>query len=219
MGKPILHNLQGKYVPTAEDKEGLGKINTFLFSDEGAEFIRNLKSKGQISENSTFTEKQRWAAIHLGISINDRAFSFSYGSMAQAALGILMENGNVQIKEDGTGNGLILHIQEVGLAKPEVVNTLLALRGKNGRLTESFQLWDNGGRTINLGPETYVVFSTNPVDGTYLARNEVDPALSRNLRWVRQGEISSATIKTGCPIFFKFIKLIMQTLKTDHLQL
>ena len=200
-GQTDTAQLTGKYVPTAEDKESLSKINAFLFSDTGAEFIKSLKTKGQISENSTFNEKQRWAAIHLGISINDRTFSFSYGSMAQAALGTLMENGNVQIKEDGTGNGLILHIQEVGLAKPEVVNALLALRGKNGRLTESFQLWDNGGRVINLGPETYVVFSTNPVDGTYQSRNDVDPALSRNLRWVRLGEISSATIEQAAPHF------------------
>ncbi|MCB0318853.1 MAG: hypothetical protein KDD56_08855 [Bdellovibrionales bacterium] len=200
-GQTDTAQLTGKYVPTAEDKQAISKINSFLLSDKGAEFIKHLKDKGQITENSTFAEKQHWAAIHLGISINDRAFSFSYGSMAQAALGTLIENGNVQIKEDGTGNGLILHIQEVGLAKSEVVNALLALRGKNGRLTESFQLWDNGGRTISLGTETYVVFSTNPVDGTYLARNEVDPALSRNLRWVRQGEISKDTIKQAAPHF------------------
>jgi hypothetical protein len=105
--------------------------------------------------------------------------------------------------DERKGMGFILHIEEVGLAEPRVINALLKLRGKRGQLAEEIQLWENGGRKIKAGPKFWVFFSTNPPE-EYLARNEVDPALARGVVFKRMEELSEESLHLAADYYFTY---------------
>jgi hypothetical protein len=105
--------------------------------------------------------------------------------------------------DEQKGMGFTLHIEEVGLAEPQVINTLLKLRGKRGQLAEEIQLWENGGKKVKSGPKFWAVFSTNPPE-EYLARNEVDPALARAVVFKRMPEICEESLRLAADYYFTY---------------
>jgi len=105
--------------------------------------------------------------------------------------------------DEQKGMGFTLHIEEVGLAEPQVINALLKLRGESGQLANEIQLWENGGRKVKSEPKFWVFFSTNPPE-EYLARNEVDPALAREVVFKRMGDLSPESLRLAAKYYFTY---------------
>ncbi len=130
-------------------------------------------------------------------------WSFQYGAVPKAMCLVRNPDGSFSFDEEN-GEGFILHIEEVGLAEPQIINALLQLRGKRGRIADFIQLWENGGRKIKAGPKFWVVFSTNPPEEGYSGRNEIDPALARGVVFKRMGEISEDSYFLAAEYFFTY---------------
>jgi len=127
---------------------------------------------------------------------------FQYGAVPKA-MGLTRPPDGTFSFDEQRGMGFTLHIEEVGLAEPQVINALLKLRGKRGQLAEEIQLWENGGKKIKAGPKFWVFFSTNPPE-EYLARNEVDPSLARGVVFKRMGELSEDSLHLAADYYFTY---------------
>jgi len=92
----------------------------------------------------------------------------------------------------------------VGLARPSVTNAMLRFRGENGELSESFQLWELDGRPIQKGPNTFLVYTTNPIEG-HVDRKPLDAALTRGCEVSNQGEtLSPESMKMSARKIFTY---------------
>ena len=208
-GQTDVSDLIGKWVP----REGVGdqvhqKWEQFLRSQHGQERLEVIadgiaRTSDQMTPDDQarmYTAQMQRLAAEAGLSLNSD-FTFQLGAIPKAFMGEYVD-GKFQVREGA--EGFIIHVQEAGLAKPSVLNALLRIRGEQGRIAESLQLWEDSGRVVNKGPRTFVVFTTNPADG-YLDRKPIDPALSRGLEWQRFGEgLSDASVEMTARKIFTY---------------
>ena len=125
----------------------------------------------------------------------DPSFVLQYGALPKA-MGLVEEEKGLILHPGIREEGNILHIQEVGLAEPAIINVLLQLRGQEGKIADSLQLWDDSGAVVKAGRGFWLVMSTNPPEaGGYLDRNPIDPALARGSIYARLNELSSESLK------------------------
>ncbi len=190
-GQTDTAELLAKYVPASHDPAAK-LVTEFLGSDAGRTWLKTEYESGRLSDK---TEPQRIlfdAANHLRITLNDKSFTLSLGTIPKAAIARVGADGKLQFDEEKPGPGTILLVDEVGLAKGPVVMALLRLRG-DGEMVNSFQLWEDGGREIPIGPHCLMVFASNTLN--YGDRNPVDKALARSLNWARIGELTDKDIE------------------------
>ena len=207
-GQTDVSELMAKWVPKVETEEEKRKWNEFL---ELAETQTKLsKITQEVEEKEKLSQEQKLTLIHsklqelaksAGLSEKTQ-WRFQYGAVPKAMSLTKNSDGTFSFDEQ-KGAGFVLHIEEVGLAEPQVINALLKLRGKRGQLAEEIQLWENGGRKIKAGPKFWVVFSTNPPE-EYLARNEIDPALARGVVFKRMGELSKESLYLAAEYYFTY---------------
>jgi MoxR-like ATPase len=207
-GQTDVSELMAKWVPKVETEEEKKKWNEFLESTEAQEKISQIAE--EVEQKEKLSQEQKLALIHTklqelaksaGLSEKTQ-WRFQYGAVPKAMGLIRNPDGSFSFDEQ-KGTGFILHIEEVGLAEPQVINALLKLRGKRGQLAEEIQLWENGGRKIKAGPKFWVFFSTNPPE-EYLARNEVDPALARGVVFKRMKELSAESLDLAAEYYFTY---------------
>jgi MoxR-like ATPase len=207
-GQTDVSELMAKWVPKVETEEEKRKWNEFLESTEAQ--IEISKIAQEVEQKQGLSQEQKLALIHsklqelaksAGLSEKTQ-WRFQYGAVPKAMGLIRNPDGSFSFDEQ-KGVGFILHIEEVGLAEPQVINALLKLRGKRGQLAEEIQLWENGGRKIKAGPKFWVYFSTNPPE-EYLARNEVDPALARGVVFKRMTELSEESLRLAANYCFTY---------------
>jgi len=207
-GQTDVSELMAKWVPRVETEEEKRKWNEFVESLEAQEKISQIAQ--EIEQKEKLSQEQKLALIHTklqelaksaGLSEKTQ-WRFQYGAVPKAMGLIRNPDGSFSFDEQ-KGMGFIIHIEEVGLAEPQVINALLKLRGKRGQLAEEIQLWENGGRKVKAGPKFWVVFSTNPPE-EYLARNEVDPALARGVVFKRMGELSEESLRLAADYYFTY---------------
>jgi MoxR-like ATPase len=207
-GQTDVSELMAKWVPKVETEEEKKKWNEFLESAEAQEKISKIAE--EIEQKEKLSQEQKLALIHTklqelaksaGLSEKTQ-WRFQYGAVPKAMGLIRNPDGSFSFDEQ-KGTGFILHIEEVGLAEPQVINALLKLRGKRGQLAEEIQLWENGGRKVKAGPKFWVFFSTNPPE-EYLARNEVDPALARGVVFKRMKELSVESLHLAADYYFTY---------------
>jgi len=179
-GQTDVSELMGKYVPAGIKPQDQQRIDTFLISDGGAALKAELKQEG--GGKYEITELYQRALIALGIPFKKGSFEFQLGVLPKAMTATVNEHG--ELCYSGDGDGVMLHIQEVGLAAPGVINALLKIRGDGGKLASSIQVWEDGGRRIEAGKGFFVVFSTNPPGKGFNDRFPVDKALARFVVWV-----------------------------------
>jgi hypothetical protein len=117
-------------------------------------------------------------------------------------LGTFTADGHFRSDEHNP-RGCILHIEEVGLARPPVVNALLKIRGEFGRLAHHIDLWEDGGRKITAGPDFWIVMSTNPPED-YGSREPVDQALARGVVFKRCAQIDKSSYLMMARRYFSF---------------
>jgi len=207
-GQTDVSELMAKWVPKVETEEEKKKWNEFLESAEAQEKISKIAE--EVEQKEKLSQEQKLALIHTklqelaksaGLSEKTQ-WRFQYGAVPKAMGLIKNPDGSFSFDEQ-KGTGFILHIEEVGLAEPQVINALLKLRGKRGQLAEEIQLWENGGRKVKAGPKFWVFFSTNPPE-EYLARNEVDPALARGVVFKRMKELSVESLHLAADYYFTY---------------
>jgi len=106
------------------------------------------------------------------------------------------------------GPGCMLHIQELGMAPPGVINALLKIRGEKGKLATDIQVHEDGGRLIESGEGFFLVMSTNPPGKGFKERFEVDSALARALVWKNlPNELSKESMEKVGERLFDFSKV------------
>jgi MoxR-like ATPase len=200
-GQTDVSELLGKYVPAGVTQQDQAAIKRFIDSEAGqvlkAELLKETRGSYEIKELYTR------AAAELNIPIDKKNFEFQLGVLPKAMTAGYDEKGNLQYVADGPG--VMLHIQEVGMAAPSVVNALLQIRGEKGQLAESIQVWQDGGREVEAGPGFFVVFSTNPPGKGFQERFEVDKALARGLVWVNlPDKLSDESLRKAANKIFSF---------------
>jgi len=207
-GQTDVSELMAKWVPKVETEEEKKKWNEFLESAEAQEKISQIAQ--EVEQKEKLSQEQKLALIHAklqeltksaGLSEKTQ-WRFQYGAVPKAMGLIRNPDGSFSFDEQ-KGMGFTLHIEEVGLAEPQVINALLKLRGKRGQLAEEIQLWENGGRKVKAGPKFWAFFSTNPPE-EYLARNEVDPALARGVVFKRIEELSEESLHLAADYYFTY---------------
>ena len=208
-GQTDVGDLIGKWVPAdGASSEIKAKWTNFVETAYGKGRLSAIDAEvakvgdALTSEGKAKMYQHRLAELAKEIGLSEESgFVFQYGAIPKAFTGEYKE-GRFQVR-DGA-EGFICHVQEAGLAKPAVLNALLRIRGEQGALADSIQLWEDSGRVVPKGPKTFVVFTNNPVDG-YLDRKPIDPALSRGVEWLRLGEsISPESIKMTARKIFTY---------------
>jgi len=207
-GQTDVSELMAKWVPKVETEEEKRKWNEFLESAQAQ--IEISKIAQEIEEKEKLSQEQKLALIHTklqelakSIGLAEKTqWRFQYGAVPKA-MGLIRNPDGTFAFDEQKGAGFTLHIEEVGLAEPQVINALLKLRGKNGQLAEEIQLWENGGKKVKAGPKFWAFFSTNPPE-EYLARNEVDPALARGVVFKRMGELSEESLRLAADYYFTY---------------
>ena len=207
-GQTDVSELMAKWVPKVETEEEKRKWHEFLDSPQAQ--IELSKIAQEVEEKKEWSQEQKLALIHTrlqelakSIGLSEKTqWRFQYGAVPKA-MGLIRNPDGTFSFDEKRGVGFILHIEEVGLAEPQVINALLKLRGKGGKLAEEIQLWENGGQKVKAGPKFWVVFSTNPPE-EYLARNEVDPALARGVVFKRMGELSEESLHLAAEYYFTY---------------
>jgi hypothetical protein len=102
----------------------------------------------------------------------------------------------------------MLHIQEVGMAPPGVINALLKIRGEMGKLATDIQVHEDGGRLIEAGEGFFLVLSTNPPGAGFKERFELDSALARALVWkTLPNELSQESMEKVAGRIFDFSRV------------
>lgn len=177
--------LMAKWVPRSEDPEDQKKWNKFLESEAGSKNLTNIYKEAQKKE---FSEEER--RNYIIAKMKELAKNIGVGEKAEFKLQYGLFPRGMTAKG---GKGCIIHMQEPAIAEPQIIDTMLALRGEKGKIARSIQLWEDGGRTIKAGENFWVVLSDNPPE-QYPARNELDPALARATVWKRVGELSGNSI-------------------------
>jgi MoxR-like ATPase len=207
-GQTDVSELMAKWVPRVETEEEKRKWYEFLELPETQVKLSQIAQEVEKAER--LSPEQKLALIHTRLQelaksagLSERTqWRFQYGAVPKA-MGLTRNPDGSFSFDEQRGMGFILHIEEVGLAEPQVINALLKLRGKRGQLAEEIQLWENGGKRVKAGPKFWVCFSTNPPE-EYLARNEIDPALARGVVFIRMEELSEESLRLAAEYYFTY---------------
>ncbi len=185
-----------------------------------------------------FNELLRNAGVSTGSS---SPFEIQWGAIPQAMTATKNSGTGETVYPEKGGDGTILHIQEITMAKPAVINILLALRGNGRQMAKKFTLWPDGGKVIHAGPKFWMVCSANPVDGSgFQDRQPLDKAFVRGCVLARLGDLCEESWgkmcrkmighKLGKPptagdnTYFEYqknpdlVKLLSDVVKTFHLE-
>lgn len=202
-GQTDVSELMGKHVPAGLTPKQLETLTTYLKSEAG-ELLR-VKVKEENGRVDTKELMER-AALDLGLPVQKGSFVFQLGVLPKAMTGTMSPEGIMLETHDGPG--CMLHVQEVGMAAPSVINAFLKIRGEKGKLAADIQVHEDGGRLVEAGEEFFLVFSTNPPGEGFLERFTVDSALSRALVWKRlPDELSAESLRSVTSRIFDFAKV------------
>ena len=204
-GQTDVSELMAKWVPKTISEDEKRHWEEFIGSARAQEKLSETARKAR--NNRELSSEQKLAFVHreiqelakeAGLSAGTQ-WTIQYGAIPMAMGYTENLDGTFRCEETG-GAGFLLHIEEVGLAEPQVINVLLQLRGKRGKLAERIRLWEKGA-DIEGGPRFWLSFSTNPPE-EYLSRNEIDPALARGVVFKRVGELSEDSLKMAARFYF-----------------
>jgi hypothetical protein len=206
-GQTDVSELMGKYVPARLRPEQLKQIDDYLKSDAGAALRAEMLQQNNRVEISELMER---AAFALGLPIRQGSFVFQLGVLPKAMTATMSPEGAMLETPDGPG--CMLHIQEVGMAQPPVINALFKIRGEKGKLATQIQVHEDGGRLIQAGQGFFLVLSTNPPGKGFKERFEIDPALARALQWkTLPDELSKESMRKVAAGIFNYSKVERQS--------
>ena len=198
-GQTDVSELMAKWVPrTGEEDEK--KWKEFITTEKGHKELqviyKEIEEKRLSEEDAHSLIEKRLESIALKTGIKTKGeWKLQLGAIPRA----------MTMEGSGGKKGKICHIQEVGLARPEVINALLRTRGHGKKLKKSFQLWENGGKKIEAGENFWMVYTTNPpeAEAGYLERHELDPSLVRASVYKKlANELSEETVDEFADFYF-----------------
>lgn len=186
-GETSTFELLAKYVPNTENPEDLKNWEEYLKTETGKKDLNQLEEK--INEGGLKEEELKELINEIikkaGIKSNVSSWKFQLGALPRAM--IMPKDKSKPISENNPSRGTILHIQEVGLAQAEIINSLLQLGGEAGKISKDINIWENGGRKIEAGPDFWIVYSTNPPE-SFNSRQAIDQALLRRNTYLNIGQ-------------------------------
>ena len=202
-GQTDVSELMGQHVPAGLTPQQLDMLKAYINSEAGKVMKAELKKDTGTVEIKELMER---AALELGLPIQKGSFVFQLGVLPKAMTGTMAPDGRMLETHDGPG--CMLHIQEVGMAAPSVINALLKIRGVKGKLATDIQVHENGGRLIEAGEEFFLVFSTNPPGKGFKERFDIDSALARALVWKSlPDELSDQSLRKVAGRIFDFSRV------------
>jgi MoxR-like ATPase len=246
-GQTDTGDLMAKPVPnTGGDARKDAAIQEFLASEYAQSFmattIKNSTGVPDAVRASFVKGKLSVLLAEAGLSGGNTMFRNELGAIPKAMCYKRDPvTGEESFPEKG-GDGCILHIQEVTMAKPAIINILLALRGEGRTVAKEMTLFQDRGQTLHAGPRWWVVMSANPADQEgFTAREALDKALLRGVALIRKGDLCEESwnqiaeevcgfsignlpdpIPEGCQLEFhknkELVKLIASTLAAFHLE-
>jgi len=208
-GQTDVSELTAKWVPHAPTDREKEAWQRFLDSPETMAEVAEIACRASaldapVGGKMAFVHKQlRRLAEEAGFG-EDTRWRLQYGCIPLALRGSPDGRGGIaplSAAGEAAEAGFTLHVEEVGLAEPQVINVLLQLRGSRGRLADSFRLWECGGERVERGGRFWLVLSTNPPE-EYHARNEIDPALARGVVFKRVGGLSEESLRLAARRIF-----------------
>jgi MoxR-like ATPase len=201
-GQTDVGELMGRHVPAGLRPEQIATIHKFLGTDAGAALKAELNKNGVVSAQDLIEH----AAHALKMPIQRGSFTFQLGVLPRAMTGTMGQDGPMQDTPDGPG--CLLHIQEVGLATPAVINALLKIRAGFCKLARTIEVQEDKGRLITAGEGFFVVFSTNPPGKGFKERFEMDNALTRGLAWKSLPDaLSDSSMRFATERIFDFSRI------------
>ena len=200
-GQTDVSELMGKYVPAGLDPKQLKDLNDFLQSKKGLAMKEELMEQG--GGQYDMRELYSRAYVALGFPLHEQSFKFQLGILPKALTANFDSHGRLEYVNDGPG--VMMHVQEAGLAAPSVILGLLKTRGERGGFAPEIQIWEDGGRAIKVGSGFFMVYSTNPPEGEYQERFAIDAALARSVVWVTLPEkLSDNSLRKASTEIFSF---------------
>lgn len=203
--------LLGKWVPHTASQEDRQRLRDYLRNPFGANRLVQIQAELNSAKDLPPDQleelaQDRLARLAEDVGLTHKAqWQYTKGALLQAMTGSVDEQGRIIMKEQaGEGDGLLLHVQEIGLARPGIATTFLQLGGTHGETRDELQLFQNGGHRIHAGSMFRVVFTNNPPKGKYLKRNPIDPALERRCDVLRLGDLSEESYRLSASRFFSF---------------
>ena len=191
-GQTDTMSLMAKWVPKTEDPEDEARWTQYAESAAGKGAMQKIIEGARKGASDTgeiqkqFIELARNAGIAKPIS----QWQFQYGALPRAMT--MPKNPTKTISTDNPSRGIFMHIQEVGLAETHIIDALLQLGGEKGKLAGEIQLWEDGGKPVQAGPEFWIYYSTNPPEN-YPNRQGIDQALARRNTFLKLGAESPAS--------------------------
>jgi hypothetical protein len=211
-GQTDVSELHGMWVPKLSSEKERSAWRSFIESETGGgrmrEIVDSMSSTKELPEDqriASLSERLKDLAKEVGLSAGV-SWEFSMGAVPKSFSACFDPELRRIVDFKEGGKGYPLHIQEVGLATPRVVNALLEIRGDNGALADSIQIWRNGGLPIYRGSESFVVMTTNPEEEAgYKERNELDKALLRGVLPLRMKEnLSPFSVHLATERYFSY---------------
>lgn len=187
-------SLMAKWVPETGDPADAQKWENFVNSPKGKKAFQNIIDtvRDEALEQETVIAQFVAIAAEAGIDKPVSNWKFQYGSLPRAMT--LPEDPTKPVSESNPSRGMIMHVQEVGLAETHVIDALLQLGGEKGKMADDIQLWEDGGRLIKRGSHFWITYSTNPPEN-YPDRQGIDQALLRRNAHLYLGDLSRASKK------------------------
>lgn len=211
-GQTDVSELHGMWVPKVTSAADTDRWRSFLMTADADRKLSAITT--DLDAASGLSDEQRIAGIQHRLKVLAQEIGLGSGASWEFALGAVPKAYHASFDPEKRvitgfpegGRGYPLHIQEVGLATPRVVNALLEIRGDNGALSDSVQIWRNGGQIVRRGPETLVVMTTNPEEEAgYKERNELDKALMRGVLPLKMKEqLTSYSVHLATSRYFTY---------------
>lgn len=186
-GQTDTMSLMAKWVPKTDDPNDQRKWEDWVITTEGRSAFQAILKGAEANEGTdekVIQERFTSLARQAGIISTVSQWELQLGALPKAMV-MPMDNER-PISEANPSRGIFMHIQEVGLAETHVIDALLQLGGEKGKLSTEIQLWDDGGRRIQAGPNFWIYYSTNPPEN-YPNRQGIDQALARRNTFFKLG--------------------------------
>lgn len=198
-GQTEASDLLARWVPDTNNTGTLNSWRSFVSSDSGKELLKKLLDSAT-NEDELIASLQQLAQV-AGIGTQS-GWTLQKGALPKALSGKVDKHGNIEVVDDGPG--YILHVEEIGYAKPAIIATFLRVGGEKGRMADDMQLFENGGKLTETGSDAQIVFSSNRPE-TFSERHDIDPALDRRIMRLQLGDaLSERSLDIMLPRIFKY---------------
>lgn len=174
-GQTDISEFIGKFAPST--KTGKEKFENLLKNEEGlTQDSKEIIKKSKEEDRNLTLEESRKIAKNEGLDIKESNWEWHDGLLPKA-----MQFNN--------GEGCWAYFDEIGAAEPAILVKLNRVFEKFSRL----EIYEQGGKTVEAGPNFRIIASTNPPE--YVGRAPLAPDLLRRFVYQKVGSLDLETLK------------------------